>query len=83
MWVEGEMSHLDKQIKHTIPEHLFKQLQQGPVLTPGEIYGAQRMWELVKSKLLNMETCHNCQWCAACGGGVGQVMEIMNERLDD
>lgn len=46
------MSHLDKTIKHGIPEYIFKDLKnpKSPVLTPGEIYGADRLWSLIVSK---------------------------------
>ena len=43
------MSHLDKTIKHDIPDYLFKDLKHpdSPVLSPGEIYGANRLWSLI------------------------------------
>lgn len=46
------MSHLDKTIKHYIPDYLFKDLKypESAVLTPGEIYGADRLWAIIVSR---------------------------------
>jgi hypothetical protein len=48
------MSHTNKQIKHSIPEHLFAQLKTGAVLTPGEIFGADKMYSLLKPELQDL-----------------------------